>query len=276
MKFLCLGYADEAAWNAMSKAEQDAVLEECFAYDEVLHKNGYWTGGLAALQPAATAKILRFNGERVVVTDGPFAETKEQLGGIGTIEARDIDHAVEIMSKHPGIRCGPHEVRPADEAFERQYAQRMKLNAAKRQIFVNLPVKDLNRSIAFFTQLGFAFNPQFTDETATCMIVGENIFVMLLTVAKFQQFTPKTICDTARATEVLIALSCDSRAAVDEMVQKALTAGASTYADPKDYGFMYQHGFQDPDGHIWELFWMDPQAMAQGLERGTPNAEHGR
>lgn len=126
------------------------------------------------------------------------------------------------------------------------------------QIFVNLPVKNLNMSVEFFTKLGFTFNPQFTDETATCMIVGENIFVMLLTEAKFKTFTPKQICDATKSTEVLVALSRANRADVDEVVRKAVAAGGSTYNDPQDYDFMYSHGFQDPDGHIWEVFYMEP------------------
>ncbi|HEX5866888.1 MAG TPA: VOC family protein [Beijerinckiaceae bacterium] len=129
-----------------------------------------------------------------------------------------------------------------------------------RQIFVNLPVKDLDRSVAFFTRLGFAFNPDFTDETATCMIVSDDIFVMLLTEAKFKTFTPKTIADATRSTEVLVCLSCESRAEVDETVQKALAAGGTTYSEPQDHGFMYAHGFQDLDGHIWELVAMRPGA----------------
>jgi predicted lactoylglutathione lyase len=130
-----------------------------------------------------------------------------------------------------------------------------------RKIFVNLPVKDLGRSVQFFTKLGFTFNPQFTDETATCMIVGEDIFVMLLTEPKFQSFTPKAIADAKRTSEVLVCLSCESRREVDETVRKAVAAGGSTYNQPQDHGFMYGHGFQDPDGHIWELAWMDPAAI---------------
>ena len=129
-----------------------------------------------------------------------------------------------------------------------------------RQIFVNLPVKDLDRSVAFFTRLGFAFNPDFTDETATCMVVSDDIFVMLLTEAKFKTFTPKAIADATRSTEVLVCLSCESRAEVDETVQKALAAGGTTYSEPQDHGFMYAHGFQDLDGHIWELVAMRPGA----------------
>jgi uncharacterized protein len=131
------------------------------------------------------------------------------------------------------------------------------------QIFVNLPVKDLNKSIEFFTKLGYKFNPKFTDENATCMIVADNIFVMLLVEKFFKTFTPKEICDTSKSAEVLVALSFESRAAVDEMVRKAIAAGGTTYKEPNDMGFMYQHGFQDLDGHIWEIFFMEPSAVNQ-------------
>ncbi|KAM3095840.1 VOC family protein [Phormidesmis sp. 146-12] len=129
------------------------------------------------------------------------------------------------------------------------------------QIFVNLPVKDLQQAIAFFTKLGFQFNLQFTDETATCMIVSENIFVMLLTHGKFKTFTPNPICDAKKSTEVLTCLSIESRAKVDEMVRQAVAAGGTTYNEPQDHGFMYAHGFQDLDGHIWELMYMEPEAI---------------
>jgi len=131
------------------------------------------------------------------------------------------------------------------------------------QIYVNLPVKNLNKSIEFFTKLGFTFNPQFTDETATCMIVSEDIFVMLLTEAKFKTFTPKAICDATKSTEVIVALSSESREKVNEMVRTAVAAGGTTYSESQDYGFMYQHGFQDLDGHIWELLYMEPGAINQ-------------
>ncbi len=131
------------------------------------------------------------------------------------------------------------------------------------QIFVNLPVKDLNKSVEFFTKLGYEFNSQFTDENATCMIVAENIFVMLLVEKFFKTFTPKEICDTAKSAEVLVALSFESRAEVDAMVAKAIAAGGTTYKEPQDHGFMYQHGFQDLDGHIWEIFFMEESAVNQ-------------
>lgn len=128
------------------------------------------------------------------------------------------------------------------------------------KIFVNLPVKNLNESIRFFTQLGYSFNPQFTDETTTCMIVSDDIYVMLLTAEKFPTFTPKAICDATKSTEVLVCLSCESRANVDDMVRKAISVGGTTYNEPQDHGFMYAHGFQDLDRHIWELIYMEPSA----------------
>lgn len=131
------------------------------------------------------------------------------------------------------------------------------------KIFVNLPVQDLSASIAFFQKLGYNFNPQFTDETAACMVVSEDIYAMLLTHEKFKTFSPHPISDARKSTEVLIALSCDSRAQVDDLVAKAVAAGGNTYNQPQDHGFMYGHGYQDLDGHVWELFWMDP-AVAEG------------
>ena len=130
------------------------------------------------------------------------------------------------------------------------------------KIFVNLPVKSLQKSVDFFTQLGFGFDPQCTDETATGMIVSEDIFVMLLTYEKFKTFTPNPICDATKNTEVLVCLSAESREAVDEMVRKAVAAGGATFKEPQDYGVMYGHGFQDLDGHIWEIMFMEPSAVS--------------
>ncbi|MEG4458746.1 VOC family protein [Microcoleus sp. N9_A1] len=129
------------------------------------------------------------------------------------------------------------------------------------KIFVNLPVKNLDRSVEFFTKLGFSFNAQFTDETATCMVVSEDIFVMLLTEAKFKEFTPNPICDATKSTEVLVCLSSESREEVDKMIRNAVAAGGTTYNEPQDYGFMYSNGFQDLDGHIWETMFMEPSAV---------------
>ena len=132
------------------------------------------------------------------------------------------------------------------------------------QIYVNLPVKNLDQSVAFFSQLGFAFNPQITDHNATCMIVSEDIFVMLLVESFFKTFTPKPVCDAHQSTEVLVCLSVDSRERLDELVRKALAAGGRAPNPLKDHGFMVQHGFEDLDGHLWELVHMDPNAAPPG------------
>ncbi len=130
-----------------------------------------------------------------------------------------------------------------------------------QMIFLNLPVKDLLRSMAFFQALGFSFNPQFTDDTAACMVISDTIFAMLLTHAKFESFSPKPIADTNESIEVLTCLSRESRTDVDAIVKAAVAAGGSTYNAPQDHGFMYGHGFRDLDGHIWEVMWMDPAAV---------------
>jgi hypothetical protein len=129
------------------------------------------------------------------------------------------------------------------------------------KIFVNLPVEDLDKSKAFFGKLGYRFNPQFTDETAACMVIADDIYTMLLTKAKFQEFTKKPIADATQTTEVLTCLSVDSKAKVDEILDAALAAGATEARDPMDYGFMYGRSFNDLDGHIWEIIWMDPQSI---------------
>jgi uncharacterized protein len=127
-----------------------------------------------------------------------------------------------------------------------------------RQIFVNLPVKDLQKSIAFFTALGFTFNPKFTDANATCMIVSEGIHVMLLVEPFFATFLTKPQVDAHTATEVLVCISAQSKAEVDTMVASALKAGGTAPRPVQDYGMMYGHGFCDLDGHLWEVAWMDP------------------
>lgn len=132
------------------------------------------------------------------------------------------------------------------------------------QVFINFPVKDLNRSIEFFTKLGYTFNPQFTDEKATCMIVSDTIFVMLLVEPFFQSFTKKAIVDTSKAVEVSICLSAESKNAVNEIVDKAVAAGATIPDPANDHGWMYQHSFDDLDGHHWEYAWMDPAGPPQG------------
>ena len=130
-----------------------------------------------------------------------------------------------------------------------------------KQIFINLPVKNLKKSMTFFEKLGFTFNMQFTDDKATCMIIGENIYAMLLLEKFFKTFTNKEIADAKKTTEVLIAIDAESRQSVDEMVRKAVEAGGSTYRNPQDNGWMYGHSFADLDGHQWEVLYLDESQM---------------
>jgi predicted lactoylglutathione lyase len=132
-----------------------------------------------------------------------------------------------------------------------------------KMIFVNLPVNDLPRATAFYQAIGAEKNAQFSDATASCMVFSDTIYVMLLTPDKFRQFTPKKIADARTSSEVLICISADSRAAVEDMVDRAQAAGGVIDPGPKqDYGFMYGRSFEDPDGHIWEVMWMDVAAAA--------------
>ena len=131
-----------------------------------------------------------------------------------------------------------------------------------RKIFVNLPIKNMENSQAFFKSLDFSFDPHFTNEQGACLVISENHnYVMLLVEPFFRTFTKKSIADSSKTTEVLVCLSCESRAEVDEMVRKAIAAGGKSPNAPQDHGFMYGHGFEDLDGHIWELMWMDPTAV---------------
>lgn len=130
----------------------------------------------------------------------------------------------------------------------------------QRQLFVNLPIREMARSQAFYRALGFDFDPRFTNDQGACVVVAGNIFVMLLVEPFFAGFTHLPVADARRSTQVLLALSCEDRAEVDERVRRALAAGGSAPNPPRDLGFMYQHGFADPDGHLWEVFHMDMAA----------------
>lgn len=132
-----------------------------------------------------------------------------------------------------------------------------------KQIFVNLPIADLNRSVEFFEKLGFSFDPKFTNESGTCLILGENIFAMLLVKPFFQQFTKKEIANATQTTEVLLAMDVPTREEVDELVRKAVDAGGTIYMEPQDHGWMYQHSFADLDGHQWEIFFSDESLFPQ-------------
>lgn len=129
------------------------------------------------------------------------------------------------------------------------------------KLFVSLPIKDLDRTVAFFKALGFAFNPKFTDEKAACMLIGEDAYAMLLVEPFFKTFTDKQICDTATHVEAAFGLSCEGRAEVDAMVAKAVAGGGKEVGPPQDHGLMYQRSFEDLDGHHWEVLWMDPKAV---------------
>lgn len=131
------------------------------------------------------------------------------------------------------------------------------------KIFVNLPVKSLKRSVEFFSKLGFKFDPQFTDNHATCMMVTDDIFVMLLEESLFQAFTRKEICDASKSTEVIVTLSADSREQVDELMERAIAAGATTPGGSQDQGWMYGRGFADLDGHQWEWMYTDAASFGE-------------
>lgn len=147
--------------------------------------------------------------------------------------------------------------------YQQTIIHHLKIKIMATKIFVNLPVKDLNNSIGFFKNLGFSFNPQFTDETAACMVISEDIYAMLLTHAKFKEFTNKQVSDASKDSEVIVALSAESKEAVSETLTRAINAGGIEPIEAKDYGFMYQRSFQDLDGHLWEIVWMDPSAINQ-------------
>lgn len=131
------------------------------------------------------------------------------------------------------------------------------------QIFINLPVKNLKQSMAFYDSIGFKNNPQFTDDTAACMVLSDSIFVMLLTHDKFRHFTPKTIIDARKTAGVINALAVGSNSELNEFMKKAIEAGANEYREPEDYGFMQQRSFEDLDGHNWEVFYMDMSKFPQ-------------
>ncbi len=136
------------------------------------------------------------------------------------------------------------------------------------QIFVNLPVENLGSTVEFFKKLGFSFNPQFTDENATCMIISDNIFVMLLVEKFFKTFTKKEICDTTKDTETIIALSAQSRQKVDEMINNVIEAGGKECREPQDHGWMYGRSFEDINGHLWEIIYMDEEALKKQQASG--------
>lgn len=267
MRFMMLmipkGY-ETADPNEVPPADR---IAEMMKYNESLQKAGILLS-LDGLHPPASGARVSFDAGKPMVTDGPFAEVKECLGGYWMIDVKDQATAIEWAKKCPAtpnemieirqvqaMEDFPEDVQQAAAGFDEMQAATERKD---RKIFVNLPVKDLEKSKEFFGKLGYTFNPQFTNEDAACMIINDSIYTMLLVEKFFQTFTPKKIADGKTTAEVINAMNCPSRTAVDEIVNKALAAGAQKYNEPKDHGFMYQWGFEDLDGHIWEYFWMDP------------------
>jgi predicted lactoylglutathione lyase len=277
MRFMMLmipkGY-ETAEPGVMPDADRVA---EMMKFNEALQKAGVLVS-LDGLHPPSMGARVSFADGKPVVTDGPFAESKEVLGGYWMINVGSKQEAIDWAKRCPATGNEMIEIRQVQE-FEDFSADVQKAAAGFKEMhegassgsaaagdpkmFVNLPVKDLERSVDFFTKLGYKFNPQFTDENATCMIIGEDNYVMLLVESFFKTFTPKAIVDAKSSTETLTCLSASSRDAVNGIVELALKAGARKYAEPKDYGFMYQWGFEDLDGHLWEYVWMDPAAIQQ-------------
>lgn len=270
MRFMMLmipkGY-ESAEPGAMPSADAVAAMMK---YNEDLQKAGILLA-LDGLHPPSMGARVSFADGKAKVTDGPFAEAKEVLGGYWMIQVRSKEEAIEWAKRCPGspnevielrqvqeMEDFPADVQKAAEGFAEMQANPQPKPAESQNIFVNLPIKDLKASTTFFGKLGYTFNAQFTNESATCMVVSEHIYVMLLVEEFFKTFTTKPLVDAKTSTEAITCLSMPSRDAVSRIVEAALAAGARRYAEPKDYGFMYQWGFEDLDGHIWEYCWMDP------------------
>ena len=175
----------------------------------------------------------------------------EDAGDTTRVTIRVLHDSAEDKAKHDAMGV----VAGWNSSFEclDEHLATLGEAAPPAMIFVNLPVADLKRSVAFYTAVEFAVNPQYTDDTAACLVLSETIHVMLLTHDKFRSFSPFPIADATAATEVLNCLSCPSRGHLEATVRNAVAAGGTVFAEPKDHGFMLQHGFADPDGHIWEL-----------------------
>ncbi len=267
MRFMMLmipkGY-ETAAPETMPEADAVAAMMK---YNKELQDAGVLLS-LDGLRPPSEGARVAFATGKPIVTDGPFAEVKECLGGYWMIDVKDRATAIEWAKKCPASKDETIEIRQVQvmedfpEDVQKAAAGYSEMQpgatADDRNVFINLPVKDLEASKEFFGKLGYTFNAQFTNENGACMVISESIYAMLLVEKFFQTFTPKKITDGKSMAEVINALNCPSRIAVDEIVHKALVAGGKKYNEPQDHGFMYQWGFEDLDGHIWEYFWMDP------------------
>lgn len=250
---------------------EQQLLVDMMNYNEELVKAGIMKSG-DGLKPTKDAVRVRFSDTDRTVIDGPFAETKEVVAGYWIWEVENMDEAVAWVKKCPNPMIGDSDIdiRPVFEMEDfgeivtpeiKQQEQRLNTNMQvaelpQRQLFVNLPVANLENAKAFYLGLGFTCNDMYTDNTAACIVISKDIYCMLLTHEKFQSFAPNPLADAHQSTEVLNALSCESKQEVDNLVVKATAHGGGPYSAPKDYGFMYQHGFQDIDGHVWELVYM--------------------
>ena len=284
MKVIVMIHANDKSEAGEMPSEQ--VFAEMGKFNDELIAAKVMLSG-EGLHPSSNAKRVVCTRGQVSVIDGPFTESKELIAGYWTWQVESLDEAVDWVKRIPNpdhedweidIRV-IGEMEDLGETFtpelrEQEERQRAELvrraestapsaPAAPRMIFVNMPVADLARSTAFFTKLGYTFNAQFTNEDATCMVISDTIYAMLLLPAFFNTFTPKQIADTSTTCEMMVALSADSREDVDRIVETALAAGATPSHQTQDYGFMYSRGFHDLDGHIWEYVWMDP-AHVQG------------
>lgn len=277
MRFMVLLKADQT--TETGRIPDEKMLTEMNRYNEELVKAGVMLGG-EGLQPTSRGARVRFSGRERTVVKGPFDDTGQLLAGFWIFQVKSLEEAIGWVKRCPNPLVGDAEVeiRPifesedfgaaytpelqqAEDMMRQQIEAQQKKSAAAAapaKLFVNLPVKDVQRSIEFFGKLGYRFNPQFTDDKAACLVIGDDNYAMLVSAKFFETFTPKPIADATRSTEALVSLSAPSRAEVDRIVETALAAGASRSGEPRDHGFMYERGFADLDGHIWEYFWMDP------------------
>jgi predicted lactoylglutathione lyase len=191
---------------------------------------------------------------------GPFiAAIRRRLDG-GRHRERNAERKIAEACRFQIASFDVFVKRGNDPQFHTSHSRELSVSTT---IFVSLPVQDLPRSMQFYESLGYQPNPQFTDETVACFAVSDTINLMLATSDKFKQLTTKEIADPTKVCHALLSLSCESREAVDSIVAKAIAAGGSKAHDPEDYGFMYQYGFYDLDGHGWGVFWMDPAGVPQ-------------
>jgi predicted lactoylglutathione lyase len=271
---------EETEAGVMPSTEMLAAMGN---YNEQLVKAGIMKGG-EGLQPTSKGARVRFSGNKRTVVDGPFAETKELVAGFWLWETRSLAEAIEWvkMCPNPTGEQSEIEIRQIFEAEDfgesftpelREQDDRLraetesKQSAKSKMIFVNLPVRDLGASTKFYTALGGELNPQFSDDNAKSVMLSDVIGVMLLTHDHYRNFTKRPIGDARRESQTLLALSVDSRDAVDATVKRAAAAGGRADPNPiQDLGFMFSRSVEDPDGNVWEIIWMDPSAHAKSLE----------